>query len=139
MQLHELQPTHKTKKKKRIGRGGKRGVYSGRGVKGQKARAGRKIRPAERDLFLKFPKLRGRKNKSRVSKPLVLSVGDLEKKLDAGIVNTDILMKSGIIKRRSESVKILGNGEVKKKFTVEGIAVSGSAAEKIVKAGGTVN
>lgn len=57
MQLHTLQPAHKLRGKKRIGRGGKRGTYSGRGVKGQKARAGRKIRPAIRDLIQSLPKL----------------------------------------------------------------------------------
>jgi len=62
MQLHELQPDHKSKTKKRIGRGGKRGTFSGKGVKGQKSRAGRKIRPATRDLIQQIPKLRGAKN-----------------------------------------------------------------------------
>ncbi len=57
MQLHQLQPSHKNRSKKRIGRGGKRGTYSGRGMKGQKARAGRKIRPAIRDLIQSLPKL----------------------------------------------------------------------------------
>jgi len=65
MQLHQLQPANKNQKKKRIGRGGKRGTYSGRGVKGQKSRAGRHIRPAERDLIQRLPKLRGQKNKPR--------------------------------------------------------------------------
>jgi len=63
MQLHEVQPIHKNKSKKRVGRGGKRGTYSGRGMKGQKARAGHKIRPAIRDLVQRTPKLRGAKNK----------------------------------------------------------------------------
>ena len=62
MQLHELRPVHKNKSKKRIGRGGKRGTYSGRGMKGQKSRAGRKIRPAIRDLIQRTPKLRGAKD-----------------------------------------------------------------------------
>jgi len=62
MQLHELNPEHKNKTKKRIGRGGKRGTYSGRGMKGQNARAGRKLRPAIRDLIQQLPKLRGSKN-----------------------------------------------------------------------------
>jgi len=62
MQLHEIQPIHKNKSKKRVGRGGKRGTYSGRGLKGQKSRAGRKIRPAIRDLMQRTPKLRGVKN-----------------------------------------------------------------------------
>ncbi len=62
MQLHTLQPTHKAKDKKRIGRGGKRGTYSGKGVKGQGARAGAKIRPGTRDLIQQIPKLRGARN-----------------------------------------------------------------------------
>lgn len=61
MQIHELKPENKPKKKKRIGRGGKRGTYCGRGLKGQKSRAGRRIRPAVRDFVLKTPKLRGRR------------------------------------------------------------------------------
>lgn len=62
MQLHTLQPKHPLKSKKRIGRGGKRGTYSGKGVKGQSARAGRKIRPGTRDLIQQIPKLRGARN-----------------------------------------------------------------------------
>lgn len=64
MRLHEVQPTTVNKSKKRIGRGGKRGTYSGRGMKGQKSRAGRKIRPAIRDLMQRTPKLRGAKNQA---------------------------------------------------------------------------
>lgn len=65
MQLHELQPLNSSKKSKRIGRGGRRGIFSGRGVKGQKSRAGHRIRPAERDLIQHLPKLRGAGNKGR--------------------------------------------------------------------------
>ncbi|MBZ1348680.1 MAG: hypothetical protein KY053_00355 [Candidatus Liptonbacteria bacterium] len=61
MQLHELQPIYKNKPKKRIGRGGKKGNYCGRGLKGQKSRAGHRIRPAEREFVLRLPKLRGKK------------------------------------------------------------------------------
>ncbi|KKU11931.1 MAG: hypothetical protein UX16_C0001G0027 [Parcubacteria group bacterium GW2011_GWB1_45_7] len=64
MQLHELKPTTVNKGKKRIGRGGKRGTYSGKGMKGQKSRAGRRIRPAIRDLMQRTPKLRGAKNQA---------------------------------------------------------------------------
>ena len=60
--LHEIQPTEPKKNKKRIGRGGKRGTYSGKGIKGQKSRAGAKIRPAIRDFMNQTPKLRGVKN-----------------------------------------------------------------------------
>lgn len=61
MQLHQLKPLHPNKRPKpRVGRGGKRGTYSGRGQKGQRARAGHRIRPASRDLLQRLPKLRGR-------------------------------------------------------------------------------
>lgn len=62
MQLHTLARIHPLKSKKRIGRGGKRGTYSGKGVKGQSSRAGRKIRPGTRDLIQQIPKLRGARN-----------------------------------------------------------------------------
>lgn len=62
--LHTIKPTVRIKSRKRIGRGGKRGTYSGRGMKGQKSRAGRKIRPAVRDLIQRTPKLRGARNKA---------------------------------------------------------------------------
>ena len=61
--LHKLESDPNKKTRKRIGRGGKRGTYSGKGVKGQKSRAGRKIRPAIRDFMQQTPKLRGVKNK----------------------------------------------------------------------------
>ena len=64
MQLHELKVENKNRAKKRIGRGGKRGTYSGKGMKGQKSRAGRKIRPSVRDLMQRTPKLRGAKDKA---------------------------------------------------------------------------
>lgn len=60
MQLHQISPLHKLKESKRVGRGGKRGTYSGRGMKGQKARAGRRIRSQFRDFVLRVPKLRGK-------------------------------------------------------------------------------
>lgn len=63
MQLHELQPKTKIKKQPKVGRGGKRGTYSGRGQKGQKSRAGHKIKPAINDLIGRLPKLRGYKNR----------------------------------------------------------------------------
>ncbi|KKP29686.1 MAG: hypothetical protein UR15_C0010G0005 [Parcubacteria group bacterium GW2011_GWA2_31_28] len=60
MQLHQIQTKNSLKKSKRIGRGGKRGTYSGKGIKGQKSRAGAKIRPEIRDFIKKLHKLRGR-------------------------------------------------------------------------------
>lgn len=69
MQFHQIQPSRRLKKKKRIGRGGKRGTYCGRGIKGQKARAGAKIRPQVRDLIKKIPKVRGYKFRKRKVRP----------------------------------------------------------------------
>lgn len=128
MQVHTLKLKVKIVRKKRIGRGGKRGSYSGRGVKGQKARSGHRIRPAERDLLIRLPKLRGYRNKSITAKIAVVNVGDLEKKVKGAIVNEATL----------GNVKILGNGEVKKAFTIEGLSVSKSAKAKIEAAGGKI-
>ena len=68
MQIHQLQLKDRSKSKKRIGRGGKRGTYSGRGIKGQKSRAGAKVRPALRDIIKKIPKKRGYKFSLRKKK-----------------------------------------------------------------------
>lgn len=137
MQLHQLRSLNK-RKIKRIGRGGKRGTYSGRGQKGQKSRSGHRIRPAERDIFSKIPKLRGVKNKSIRLKPVVINVGNLEKILDDTSFNKKALIKKGIIKRVSREVKLTGDGEVKKAFIIEGAKVSKTAREKIERAGGII-
>ena len=140
MQIHNLKLNTTKKKKKRIGRGGKRGTYSGRGIKGQKARAGRKLPREEALMITRFPKLRGSGNLARsANKPtLILNVGQLEKIFDAGSVDKKILIKKGLIRKHSNSVKILGRGDTKKSFTVQGIVVSKGAKEKIEKAGGKV-
>ena len=65
MQLHQLKPTHKAKAAKRVGRGGKRGTYSGRGMKGQKSRAGARMQPLVRELIKRYPKLRGYRRKAK--------------------------------------------------------------------------
>ncbi len=145
MQLHRLKPVHKLKRKKRIARGGKRGGYSGRGIKGQKSRAGAKIRPAIRDLMMKFPKKRGRAKhtfKSLFFKPAILNLEDIEKKFkDGEIVNPKTLFEKGLISRKKgtlSKVKILGEGEISKKLHFQGVLLSSSVRVKIKKAGGTV-
>lgn len=137
MQLHTLQPNHPLRRKKRIARGGKRGTYSGRGIKGQKSRAGRRIRPAERDLLIRLPKLRGFKNASRALEPHVINVGDLDA-LDLSEITVEILKERGLLRRRIKRVKILGDGAVSKPLHLKGISVSKSAKMKIKKAGGSV-
>ena len=130
MQLHTLKPGHKLKgKKPRVGRGGKRGTYSGKGGKGQKARSGRRIRPAYRDLIQRLPKLRGVKNRPSTPELEVINVGEMEKVAKDGVISEKVLGKK---------VKILGNGELKKAINVEGLPVSKSAKEKIEAAGGHV-
>lgn len=148
MQLHELKPKTIRKSAKRIGRGGKRGKTSGKGHKGQKARAGNSMRPEMRDIIKKLPKLRGHgKNRAlavnaeRV-RPAVVNVGTLETVFDAGAeVNPKTLTAHKVVGARGKkapTVKILGNGELKKKLTVSGCQVSASARTKIEAAGGSV-
>ena len=128
----------KKKKIKRVGRGGKRGTYSGKGQKGQKARAGHKIYPAEHDLFMRIPKLRGVKNK-RLKKPaIVIKLKDLNSFAKDGILTKDILKKNKVIRKYSDSVKILDVGDVKEKFSVYGIDISKNAKKKIESKGGSV-
>lgn len=144
MQLHQLKPIHKLKKPKRVGRGGKHGTYSGRGIKGQKARAGKKLQPIIRNLIKRYPKLRGYKSKikSQNSKLAVFNLEILEKRFNAGDkVNPQVLLEKKIISRikgKLPKIKILGKGEIKKPLTIENCKVSEQAKEKIEKAGGKV-
>ncbi len=148
MQLHELKPTTPKKSAKRIGRGGKRGKTSGRGHKGQIARAGNSTRPEMREIIKKLPKLRGHGvnradtvNAERVQ-PLAVNVSALEAAFKAGeTVSPKTLVAAGVIpteRKKAPAVKILGNGELKKKLTIENCTVSKSAQEKITKAGGSI-
>ena len=144
MQLHQLKPKHKSKKRKRVGRGGKRGTYSGRGMKGQKSRAGRRLKPVIRELIKRYPKLRGYRHQTREQalglEPQVLNLSLLEKKFKADeIVSPKSLLEKGLIHRirgRTPQVKILGGGDIKKVLNVEGCQISKGAKEKIEKAGG---
>lgn len=138
MQLHQIKPSYKSETKKRVGRGGKRGTYSGKGQKGQKSRAGHRIRPAERDLILRLPKLRGFKFKSIKSKPVVLNIGDLASKIKGDTISKDILLRAGLVRKSDKRIKILGNGEIKQAFTIEGLEISGAAKKKIEAAGGNI-
>jgi len=139
MQLHQLQPSHGTKDKKRIARGGKRGTTSGRGQKGQSSRAGAKIRPAERDLIQRIPKKRGFKNKPLGAKPIIFRLSDLERIFEnKQLINKQFLQEKGFIRALGQRIKILDGGELKKVFEIEGLEVSKQAAEKIKAAGGKV-
>ena len=142
MQLHQLKPIHKAKKRKRIGRGGKKGTYSGAGIKGQKSRAGRKMQPIIRELTKRYPKLKGYRQKTRERPESEVNLLTLEKRFKQGEkISPEILIKRRIIRKikgRVPEVKILAKGELKKKLMIEGCKVSKGAKEKIEKAGGTI-
>jgi len=142
MQSHQLKRQNKQKSHRRRGRGGKRGTFSGRGVKGQKSRAGRKLRPAWRDLVKQIPKRRGYRFKPVAKKPVVLNFGVLNNFYKEGeIVSPSSLIAKGVIgkiKGREPEVKILGGGEITKKLSFTGVKLSKNAKEKVKKAGGSI-
>lgn len=142
MQIHQLKKTYKTKKKKRVGRGGKKGNYSGRGMKGQKSRAGHKIKPQIRETILKFPKQRGVKFQPLKEKPLVVLLSDIVRKFPQSCVITPKkLEKAGLIsqpKSKKYPVKILGQMDLKYAYTIRGCLVSNTARESILKAQGKI-
>ena len=142
MQIHQIKSIHQKKKKKRVGRGGKRGTYSGRGLKGQNSRAGRKFQPAIRDLIKKYPKLRGYRFNVLGRTTAIVNLEDLQRKFQANEkVAPIVLFEKKLIRRikgRVPEVKILGKGELTKKLIIESCQVSKSAKEKIEKANGIV-
>lgn len=144
MQLNNLKRTHKLKISAPVGRGGKRGKTSGRGTKGQNARAGRKLRPEIRDVIMRLPKLRGRGTNtfaSRFSKPIAIKIGVLDRKFEKGAqVDLKTLVEAGLIKDKDKNraVKILGGGNLSKALNLVGFEVSASVKEVVLKAGGSI-
>ncbi|HLM84517.1 MAG TPA: 50S ribosomal protein L15 [Candidatus Bathyarchaeia archaeon] len=141
MQIHQLK-VKSQKKKRRLGRGGKKGTYSGRGMKGQKSRSGANVNPifegGRSTLIEHLPKVRG--FKSHRPKNQVVDVEQLEKHFGSDdIVNLQSLLQKKLIDSMKTPVKILGDGEIKKKLTIEKCLVSKTAKEKIEKAGGKVS
>jgi large subunit ribosomal protein L15 len=142
MQIHQLAIKTAAKSRKRIGRGGKRGTYSGHGGKGQTARAGRNFRPIIRDVLKRYPKLRGYKNHRADVKTEVVNIKGLESKFEKGqTVTPRTLVEVNLARRVSGQyplIKILGTGKITKNLKIEGCEVSESAREKIEKAGGEI-
>lgn len=157
MQLHQLKSKTVRKSQKRVGRGGKRGTFSGHGTKGQKGRAGSSVKPGFRGgdnrLWQLFPKARGASKKSGKSgndrrhtkhrffsmhraKPVVVRLDTFNK--FSGDISPEMLVKAGLIENAKHGVKVLGGGEVKNKISLKGFKVSNSAKSKIEKAGGTI-
>jgi len=142
MQSHELKPKHKNKDKKRVGRGGKKGTYSGKGMKGQKSRAGRKMVPIIRELIKKYPKLKGYRSFAIDNYFAIVNLEVLEKiSKDGEIINPENLIKKGVInkvKGKIPKVKILGTGKLTKKIIIENCKTSETVKEAVKKAGGAI-
>ncbi|MEQ6360050.1 50S ribosomal protein L15 [Thermoanaerobacter thermohydrosulfuricus] len=142
MRLHDLKPAEGARReRKRVGRGigSGHGKTSGRGQKGQKARSGGGVRPGfeggQMPLIRRLPK-RGFTNIFKKEYAIV-NVGTLEERFEDGAVITpEVLIESGIIKDVKDGVKILGDGDLSKKFTVKAHKFSQSAIEKIQAVGG---
>jgi len=140
--LHNIKPAAGSKKtKKRVGRGlGSTGSYSGRGVKGQRARSGGRDglqKLGLRSLMLKLPKSRG--FKSLAKKPAVVNVGVLSKNFaDGATVTPKLILEKELVRSITNGVKVLAEGEIKHRLVIKSCTVSESAKEKITKAGGEV-
>mgnify|MGYP007071608588 CR=1 FL=1 len=144
--LHTLKQKTENKKAKLVGRGGTRGKTSGRGTKGQKARAGHKIRPMLRDAIKKLPKLRGRGkniNKAFQIKPQTVNLSVISAVFEAKeSVTPTALLAKGVITRtggKIPAVKILAAGEMTKALSFYECSVSAAAKAKIESAGGAVH
>jgi large subunit ribosomal protein L15 len=151
LNLSNLKPAQARKGRKRIGRGlgSGKGRYSGRGLKGQKSRSGsHKMRPGfeggQNPIYMRLGKLRGGSKDALPVGPhrtstAPVNVATLEERFDAGAeVTPESLVAKGVLKNTRTDVKILGNGDLKKKLVVTAHAVSASAREKIEAAGGSV-
>ncbi len=147
MQLNSISPRTKNKKNPPVGRGGTRGKTSGRGGKGQTARAGHKIRPEVRDLIKKLPKLRGHgKNRARTVRTNRIATSGvnlaaLEAAYQVGeTVSPATLLAKGLVRRakgRAPEVKILGTGTLTKALVIQGCTLSAAARTALLAVGGT--
>jgi large subunit ribosomal protein L15 len=145
MRLHDLKPNPGAKhRRKRLGCGESsgHGKTSGKGHKGQKARSGGSLRPGfeggQMPLLRRLPK-RGFNNAAFKTVYGIINLDDLEKRFDDGAaINEKLLRGSGLVRGSLEGIKVLGRGDVRKKFHLEVDSISASAREKIEKAGGTI-
>jgi large subunit ribosomal protein L15 len=151
LNLSTLKPAQKRMARKRVGRGmgSGKGRYSGRGIKGQKARAGsHTMRPGfeggQMPIYMRLGKKRGPYSKDAMpvgphrTHTVSVNVRDLERVFDDGAdITIETLVEKGLLKNTRIDVKILGDGDLKKKLTVTAHSFSKSAREKIESAGGT--
>lgn len=151
LNLSNIQPAQERVDRKRVGRGPGSGTgrYSGRGIKGQKSRAGsHKMRAGfeggQMPIYMRLGKQRGNTSKDAMpigpfrTETVPVNIRDLDRFDNGAEVTPESLVEKRIIKNTRIDVKVLGTGELSKKLTVRVHAISASAREKIEKAGGTV-
>jgi len=145
MKLHQLAPKNAKKARKRRGQGqaSGNGTFGGRGCKGQNSRAGGGVRKGfeggQSGVLARMPKLRGFNNPNRVVAQTV-NLKDLEASYkDGETVSVQTLIDKGLVNKNNAKIKLLGNGDLKKKVDVaEGLLISATAKTAIEKAGGKV-
>lgn len=143
MKLHELSPVPGSRKKRRRigqGLGSGNGKTAGKGHKGQKARAGRQVRPTfeggQMPLIRRMPK-RGFNNAQHEMRYEIVNISSLESRFEAGaVIDGALLVKAGLISCECAPVKILADGEITKSYTVRANAFSATAVKKIEAVGG---
>jgi len=143
MKIHDIPADPgKRQKRKRLGRGhgSGTGTYAGKGLKGQKARAGVSLYASgfeggQTRIQMRMPK-RGFNNPFKVTYSVV-NVQDLERFDDKSIVDPDALKSSGLVKGKKFKIKVLGSGTLSKNLTVKAHVFSKSATDKISAAGGS--
>jgi len=152
LNLSNLKPAQAQKTRKRVGRGmgSGKGRYSGRGIKGQKSRAGsHKMRAGfeggQMPIYMRLGKLRGATSKDAMpigpfrTSTAPINVGSLDRFDEGAEVTPESLVEKGLLKNTKTDVKLLGNGDLKKKLTVRVHGISATAREKVEQAGGTVS
>ncbi len=140
MQVHNLKPKTKIQKTQRIGRGGKRGTYSGKGGKGQTAHGGRKIPSELKEQILRLPKLRGATNQFKKNDAFEIQLKILIQKYpDSSIVNLSSLRKMKLLPKRITNFKIIGKANnIDKKLFLKDCKITKTGTALIEKAGGKV-
>jgi large subunit ribosomal protein L15 len=152
LNLSSIKPAQSRKDRKRVGRGigSGKGRYSGRGIKGQKSRAGsHKMRAGfeggQMPIYMRVPKERGSTSKDAMpigpfrTSTAPVNVGSLDRFDEGAEVTPESLVEHGLLKNTKTDVKLLGNGEVTKKLTIRVHAISATAREKVEQAGGSVS
>ena len=142
MQLHQLKQIHKVKEAKRIGHGGRKGTYSGRGIKGQKSRSGKHLKPVIRELIKRYPKLRGHSAYLVPRYRVGINLNEIEKAYNKGeTVNVKTLVAKKLISlpgQKTFKLKILGIGFLSKALIFENCQYTRPALAKIKKAKGKI-